>query len=230
MSRLIPDGVQALFFDAVGTILHPHPPASVVYAEVGRRQGSRLDESEIALRFRTAFQRQEELDRAAGWRTSEEREVARWRNIVGHVLYDSPNPEACFQKLWDHFSRPSSWRVEPDTTQVLSALRRSGYELGVASNFDHRLCTVAAGLPEFKLFAHIAVSAELTWRKPAREFFAALSTQTSLGPGRILVVGDDRINDYEGARAACMHAILVDPAFRYPEAIRIERLAELHES
>jgi putative hydrolase of the HAD superfamily len=229
MSLAISADVRAIFFDAVGTLIHPHPPATAVYAEVGRRHGSRLDESEIAAGFRAAFQREEEFDRTVGGRTNEEREVARWRCIVDSVLFDTRESDACFQELWNHFSRPSAWRIEPDTAPVLSALRERGYVLGVASNYDHRLRMVATGLPEFEHFTHLAVSAELQWRKPAREFFAALCKLTGLDPTRILLVGDDRINDYEGALAVGMHAILVDPAFRYPETIRIERLSELVE-
>ena len=37
---------RAVFFDAVGTLLHPDPSAAEVYAGVGRRYGSRLSVSE----------------------------------------------------------------------------------------------------------------------------------------------------------------------------------------
>src|SRR5207302_1039003 len=49
--------VRAVFFDAVGTLIHPEPPAGAVYAEVGRRHGSRLTAAEIARRFAAAFRR-----------------------------------------------------------------------------------------------------------------------------------------------------------------------------
>ena len=39
---MIQAGVRAVFFDAVGTMIHPDPPAATVYARVGRRFGSRL--------------------------------------------------------------------------------------------------------------------------------------------------------------------------------------------
>src|SRR5437660_2707613 len=54
----IPPVVRAVFFDAVGTLLHPEPPAGAVYAVLGRRFGSRLDPGAVAGRFRTAFRRQ----------------------------------------------------------------------------------------------------------------------------------------------------------------------------
>jgi putative hydrolase of the HAD superfamily len=227
MNGLIPADVQAVFFDAVGTLIHPHPSAPRVYAEVGRRHGSRLAEATIADRFRVAFQREEEIDAAAGWRTSETRETARWRNIVHDVLFDATDAAACFQKLYTHFSRPSSWHIDPDTARVLPELTRRGFVLGIASNYDHRLRTVAAGLPEFQYVTHFAISAEIGWRKPAPQFFAEICQLMRLDPPRILVIGDDWMNDYEGAKAAGMHAILVDRLDRNSLANRIGRLAEL---
>src|SRR5262245_26789198 len=100
---------RAVFFDAVGTLIHPDPAATLVYEEVGRRYGSSLDRAVIARRFADAFQRQEEIDRANAWRTSEEREHRRWRDIFGEVLDDVPDPEACFTELYTHFARPQAW-------------------------------------------------------------------------------------------------------------------------
>src|SRR5262249_24839025 len=105
--------VKAIFFDAVGTLIHPEPVASRVYFEVGRRFGSRLTEEEIAARFLQAYRRQEELDRAQAWHTSEERERARWRDIVCHVLDDAADRDSCFAELYAHFARPTSWRLDP---------------------------------------------------------------------------------------------------------------------
>ena len=57
----------AVFFDAVGTLIHPDPPAPVVYAAVGRHYGSNLDVETITAHFRAAFRRQEAIDRLAAW-------------------------------------------------------------------------------------------------------------------------------------------------------------------
>jgi putative hydrolase of the HAD superfamily len=211
MSRLIPATVRVIFFDAVGTLLHPEPAAPQVYAEVGGRHGSRLDPATIADRFRTAFQRQEDLDRATGWQTSEAREMERWRHIVGEVLADATDPEACFRELFTYFSRADSWRCDTDAGRVLRELAHRGYSLGIASNLDQRLRTIVAGIPDFAPIQFLAISSEIGWRKPAPQFFAALCRMTNLDPGQILLVGDDRMNDYEPARAAGMNALLFEP-------------------
>ena len=49
------DAIRVIFFDAVGTLIHPDPPATDVYGAVGCRFGSRLDAAAIKERFRTAF-------------------------------------------------------------------------------------------------------------------------------------------------------------------------------
>src|SRR5207302_4890223 len=111
-----------------------------------------------------------------------------------------------------HFSQPKSWHVHEDAAVVLPALVQRGYTLGIASNYDHRLRAVAAGIPEFGYFSHFAISAEIGWRKPAPEFFAALCTQAGFDPRQIVLLGDDLANDYEGARSAGLHGVLVDPS------------------
>ena len=222
-------GVRAVVFDAVGTLILPDPSASVTYALVGRKFGSQLTPEAITLRFLEAFAREEEVDRQRGWRTSEVREQERWRQIVGRVLDDVSDPESCFRELFDHFSRPAAWRCDPEAAPLLAALKNGGFSLGLASNYDRRLRSVAAGLSPLNLFQHLIISSEVGWRKPAPEFFAALCRRLDLPAEKILYVGDDLLNDYEGARAAGLQAVLFDPQEkqRVAPVRRIGRLADL---
>lgn len=208
-------GVRAVVFDAVGTLIHPDPPAPQRYAEVGKRYGSRLGAAEITDRFRAAFRKEEEADRLAGFRTSGQREISRWRHIVGRALDDIADPEACFQELFSWFSRPDAWRVEPETGHVLGALASRNFTLGIASNYDRRLYSVIDGKRELTPASDIVVvSAEIGWRKPAPEFFEALCRAVSCQPSEVLYVGDDRSNDYDGACRAGLKGLLFDPRDR----------------
>jgi putative hydrolase of the HAD superfamily len=218
-----------VFFDAVGTLIHPDPPAPAVYAAVGRRFGSRLDAETIAVRFRAAFRRQENIDRAAGWRTDAARELARWRAIVAETLSDAADPEACFRELFAHFARPESWAVDPEGGPTLAALADRGCRIGLASNFDARLRGVAAGLPALRPASTFVLSAEVGWRKPATEFFQALAQAVRAAPEQILFVGDHPVNDYDGARAAGLSAVLYDPLgeCRGAAVRRVARFGEL---
>src|SRR5436190_24389803 len=130
--------VRAVFFDAVGTLIHPEPAAGLVYAAVGRARGSRLTPTEISRRFRTAFAREEQVDQERGLQTDERRETERWQRIVATVLDDVADIGGCFEELFEHFARPESWRCEKDAARVLAELTGKGIIVGMASNYDRR--------------------------------------------------------------------------------------------
>jgi putative hydrolase of the HAD superfamily len=224
------DSIRAVFFDAVGTLIHPQPPAPAVYEHVGRRLGSRLSLEIIHDRFLAAFEQDELADRANDFRTSEEREVERWRHIVYSVLDDATDREACFAELFAHFARPESWRCDAGAASTLHELAARGYSLGLASNYDKRLRSVVAGLAALKPLGDLIISSEVGWRKPAPAFFDALMRAVTMPAEQILFVGDDVVNDYEGARAAGMQAVLYDspsPTTIMPNLV--SRLGELLE-
>jgi putative hydrolase of the HAD superfamily len=222
-------GVRAVVFDAVGTVIHPRISAPTVYAEVGRRFGSKRTAAEVASRFIAAFAREEAVDHALGLRTSETREVQRWQHIVAGALDDISEKEACFEELFLHFSRPEAWFCDADATATIETLARQGYALGMASNYDRRLRSVVAGLPALCPLQHLLISSEIGWRKPAAPFFSALCRAFDLPAADILYVGDDPANDYEGARAAGLRPVLFDPQGKHlhREAMAISTLGQL---
>jgi putative hydrolase of the HAD superfamily len=222
---MIPREVRVIFFDAVGTVIFPEPSAAEVYASVAARYGSRLSLAEIGQRFRAAFQREEEFDLRNGLRTDEEREERRWRHIVAAVLDDVCDGEACFRELFEHFSRPQAWVCAPDAGQTLAELARRGYRLGMASNYDRRLRSVVAGLSELRPLECLVISSEVGWRKPAPAFFAAVVRQAGVAAEEILFVGDDPINDEEGARLTGLRTMLLDPLGQTGSGLR--RLSDL---
>jgi putative hydrolase of the HAD superfamily len=222
-------GVRAIVFDAVGTMIHPNPPAPVLYAEVGRRFGSKRTAREITPRFLAAFAHEEAIDYENDLETSETRERERWRRVVNYVLDDVTDPEACFRELFDHFSRPEAWRCDPDAAPTLETLAGRSYALGMASNYDRRLRSVLAGFRDLSPLQHLVISSEVGWRKPAPQFFHVIGKTFDLPLGSILYVGDDLTNDFEGARAAGLRAVLFDPKGKHPgsETSSIRALPEL---
>lgn len=196
-------------FDAVGTLIHPEPGVAEAYHAAASRHGSRLSADEISQRFREVYSEFEELppERAE---TSEERELAKWREIVARVIPDLSNPENCFQDLFQWFSQPRAWRVYPDVADALVRLSASGLQVALASNFDRRLHQVCVGLPELDQIRVRVVSSEVGWRKPSSGFYRALVSQTSVDPGEIVMIGDSWLNDISGARAAGLQALWLD--------------------
>ncbi|HET6574346.1 MAG TPA: HAD family hydrolase [Fimbriiglobus sp.] len=221
---LIPADTRAVFFDAVGTVLHPTPGAPVVYAEAAARYGLPADPAAILERFRAAFRREEEADERSDWVTSEGREVARWRTIVRETLPGAP--DVCFELLYNHFARPDAWRVPEEAVALFDHLAGRGLRLGLASNYDSRLESVLAGRPELApLDGMVVISSRVGVRKPGAEFFARLTELSGCSHSEIVLVGDDYKTGFLGATAAGMRAVLLDPKGRHPDMS--ERVAAL---
>ena len=219
--------IRAVFFDAVGTLLFPTPSATTMYAEVATQYGMTVDAKQVRSRLWTKFREEEELDRQAGWVTSERREQERWRNIVQHCLPAST--EELFEELYLHFAQPQAWSLAPGTGEVLWQLSQRGYTVGLASNYDSRLSAVVAGHESLApLRQNVVISSQVGWRKPAPQFFDAVVQSAKCDSADIVFVGDDLENDVAGATAAGMQVVLIDPEGKHPDhANRIALLSEL---
>ena len=113
-TRAILDGIGAIVFDAVGTLIHPSPSVADVYTAAALRQGVVLDRDEVKARFGRHFRDDEADERRGPLATDEPTERRRWRRIVADVLPELPDPDEAFGELWDHFGRPTAWRPFPD--------------------------------------------------------------------------------------------------------------------
>ncbi len=224
---MLPTPIRAVYFDAVGTLIFPNPPASAVYAQVAGRHGRTIDPAAISPLLWQQFRIEDDLDRQFGWVTSEERERRRWRNIVSAVLPGSS--DELFDELFQHFARPSAWVVPDDAARTLTELAAAGYWMGMASNYDRRLESVVQGSAALvSVRGWLVISSVVGVRKPGAGFFAAVVASAGCEPREILFVGDDVENDYEGATAAGLHAVLLDPKDKHPEvARRVRSLGEL---
>src|SRR5262245_1396062 len=148
--KLIDDSVRAVFFDAVGTLLHPRVPPSQTYVAAALRCGAAIPEPLVRLRFASAFEAQERFDEDHVYRVDEARERDRWRQIVAASLPEVDDIDACFRELWDHFSKPDAWVVHSQAAEVIGKLRSRHLILGIASNFDNRLRGVLRGISELE--------------------------------------------------------------------------------
>jgi putative hydrolase of the HAD superfamily len=205
-----------IVFDAVGTLMYPTPKVGVVYHEIARRHGSQLSEREIAERFAEAFASSEQADLGTTSSllveptTSEEREFARWREIVAEVVCDIDDTSGCFEELFEHFGKPSAWDVFPDIAPMLDELNAVDVRLAIASNFDARLHSVCEGHPVLQRVETRFVSSEIGFRKPALQFFSAIQEACASEPHELLMIGDGLANDVQGALDAGWQAIHIE--------------------
>lgn len=200
------DGIECILFDAVGTLIYPAPPVAEAYYAIGQKFGSRLTVDELQSRFRAALL----AHQSCGGPSSEANERDRWRHIVHIVIDDvSIDREALFENLWQHFATPESWRSYEDVA-ALTELRRRGYRVGIASNFDERLFRIAAVHLPFAAREAIFVSSNVGFTKPDPRFFRTIGKQLGMSSQKIALVGDDEISDVQGATTAGWKAIRLD--------------------
>lgn len=201
-------------FDAVGTLIYPTPDVATAYHRVGSAYGSRLSRDEVRDRFRAAFRRTENSDGsgAASMTTCEADEIERWKQIVAEVFDDVPTTAAddCFRDLFEHFARPNAWACFNDVAATIAGLRERGLGIAIASNFDSRLHSVCAGLPPLDDVAVRVVSSEVGYNKPSSGFYEAALRMIDATADEVLVVGDDAINDVQGAEQAGIRGVLID--------------------
>ncbi len=132
---------------------------------------------------------------------------------------------ATVQPVW-----ASLWTVPPeDAAAALGALRSRGYRLGVVSNSNGGVGARldAAGLREF--FECIVDSELVGVEKPDPAIFRIAAEELGAAPGECVYVGDFHALDVVGARAAGMHAVLIDPIGVWGDydAPKVRSLADL---
>ncbi len=131
---------------------------------------------------------------------------------------------AIVQSLHAHNDADCLWRVvEPDTPEVLAALRRRGFSLGVVSNADGR---IEGGLVENGLRPHFATvidSHVVGVEKPHPAIFHLALDRLGAAPDEAIYVGDVFSIDVVGARRAGVDGVLIDTLDRYPGRIDCPR-------
>jgi putative hydrolase of the HAD superfamily len=133
-----------------------------------------------------------------------------------------------FARLASHFRDPSSWAIYEDVGPALDWLAARGLALAVVSNWDSHLPTLLKSLGLAGRFRTISVSAIEQTGKPDREIFRRTCERLGVAAAEALHVGDSLDEDYQGARAAGLQALLLDRQGRHGDiADRIETLREL---
>lgn len=195
--------MQAITFDAGGTLLEPWPSVGHVYAEVAREQRFGIWEpEELNRRFAHAWHDRSAFDYS---RQAWARLVARtFENLTPQA--DDPN---LFEALWQRFTEARAWRVFDDVPSTLTALRQAGWRLAVVSNWDERLHEVLRVTGLAHHFEFILPSIDGPAPKPDVRLFHRAARQLQLPPDFIIHVGDSEREDIQGAHAAGFHARMI---------------------
>ena len=200
--------LRAVLLDAAGTLIHLREPVGESYARIARGYGVdvpawRLDDAfRRVLRGAPPMPAADEAGERAWWR-----DVVRATFRAADQMQRFADFEACFDALFAHFARIDAWRVAEDAHTTLASLRAARRQVAVASNFDHRLPALLAGLG-------LADAVDLLWlprdagvAKPDPRFFTSACERLGVAPAEAVAVGDDPELDLAPARGAGLRAI-----------------------
>jgi putative hydrolase of the HAD superfamily len=230
---------RAVFFDLVGTLIRGRRPIGDQYAEELRRFGVEADPARLDLAFLQAMRTAPAMA-FPGRTVSEAAELERqwWRLLVrqvtdvaglGHRL-EGTAFDRVFAALYDRFTTDRAWELYPDVVPALSGLRGRGLALGLITNYDSRVFQVLEVLGLAPLLDSVTIPAHVGAAKPDPAIFRHAVSGLGLVPGDALHVGDELEDDYRGAEAAGMRAVLLDRSGRQagaPSVRRIESLADV---
>ena len=198
--------IQAVVFDAVGTLLVPQEPIGATYARLAGEHGADVPPSRLDDAFRRVLAAAppnvqtgpDAAERERRWWLLRVRET--FRAADGMARFD--DFEAFFARVFAHYASAAAWRLTPGALACLDTLAARGLRLGVLSNFDTRLRAVLTGLGLGERFEVVTLPADAGAAKPARAIFEACRARFGLAPGVLLHVGDDAARDVAAARAA----------------------------
>jgi HAD superfamily hydrolase (TIGR01493 family) len=91
------------------------------------------------------------------------------------------------------------FRLFPDTVRCLRQLRDQGIRLAVVSNWDYTLHRILETLGVRDRFELVLASLEHGVEKPDPRLFEICLAQMGVAPDRVAHVGDDAVDDVEGA-------------------------------
>lgn len=199
--------IQAITFDAAGTLIHLVEPVGVSYSRVASEFGIVSDPTTIGTAFGNVWKRTP-LPFADHTRHEDPHERAWWHRLVREVfieagasLPDESTYDAFFEALYLHFESPGTWKAEEAAKETLEQLSPR-FRCIVLSNFDSRLRKVLTDLGLIGFFETCLLSCELGASKPDPAVFGAAVNWLQLPPNQIIHVGDDPVCDWQGAEAA----------------------------
>lgn len=208
-------GIKLVTFDVTNTLLQFKVPAWQYYTIVAQEYGFKGSQEEVKNKFKKSFNIMREKHPNFG-RTSIEWEEW-WTQVVSMTLKDhlpnDTNVGAIAKKLIEEFKTQKCWQCAHGGVKLLDHFKNLGIRVGVISNFDPRLNDILSNVSLKQYLDFIITSYEIGYSKPDERIFksAIEKCNVPVKPSEALHIGDDIVKDYQGARAAGWHAVLVNP-------------------
>jgi REG-2-like HAD superfamily hydrolase len=216
---------RAVLFDAGNTLIFlDHPYIVEALREHGvetTAEGLMAAEYDTKLLF-------DQLARAANLDESERGKLF-FAEIFRRVGVDDAAFPALAQRMFARHAEKNLWgNVRERTVETLEELRRRGYRLGVISNADGRIDPLLESVGLHEHFELVVDSGLVGIDKPDPRIFHHALEQMGVQPHEAVYVGDIYEIDVQGARAAGMRAILIDPLWKWDDK-DCERIRGIHD-
>ncbi|HEY4387314.1 MAG TPA: HAD-IA family hydrolase [Ktedonobacteraceae bacterium] len=214
-----PQSIRTIFFDAGFTLLRPYPSTPEICQQACQQLGLHIHLEQVVAQMEAAeeyFFRQTRLNRYI-W--ADERAIVElWRGYYTYLLrpFVEEQDEAMLnqlaEKIYQEFSRHTSWEIYPDVIQTLEALKVHGYNLGIISDWESALGPILQKLHLNQYFDCLLISAVTRHAKPAPQLYELALQRANAVSDYSLHIGDSYINDVLGARAVGITPVLLDRA------------------
>ena len=174
-----------------------------------------FDMAGTLVRFRYQFDRDGHPALPVGWREQirEWRAAAVYRPLVEFLrVAGVADPDAVREEIAGR--EAATMELFPDALETLRFLRGRDFKTGLVSNISSSSKPYVRALRRLGVleFLDAAVfSQDIEIRKPDPRIFRHLLQKIRVEPARAVHVGDQRTRDVQGATAAGMAAVLVDP-------------------
>jgi len=215
---------KAVFFDVGGTLIRVHPSVGDVYAKHARAFGFSGTADELNKEFRSQWKKMGGIE-SLGNKSGAQVEEKFWKDLVFEVFQPFGGLEhfdKYFKLIFEVFRDGSNWKIYEDVieSQIFRKLKEQKIILGVISNWDSRLTSTLDSLKLAEHFKFILPSAVVGSAKPDKQIFAEAVRLSGIEPHEACHIGNEIKTDFDGARNAGIHAILLDRDNQFDESIQ----------
>jgi putative hydrolase of the HAD superfamily len=210
--------IQAVTFDAYGTILHLHRPFERLRDQLqGIGLGVPVEVAKEAFAHEMAYYREHHLEGA----DHESLLMLRYRCVevlFGHLAGKGYKVEVPADRKLEVLMNSVRFRPFDDVMPILNWCSSRGLATGVISNWDYSLPATLDEAFDGYRFNCILVSATEGMTKSDPGIYLKAARRLGLPPSSILHVGDEIDNDLDTPRKAGFNAILLDRDGRHRSA------------
>lgn len=205
---------KAVMLDAADTLFYIKNGLGKTYASPARKYGVDPDPIELKKAFSRHFNSAPPLAFPDVINNDNLKILEKqwWYDVVKNVYNDVGMFEyfnAYFEDLFEIF-RNDAWEIYPETIDVLTRLKKSGYKIIMVTNFDSRVYDVLKRLGIYEIADDIVISSEAGYAKPDIEIYRLALKRNNLDPSECIFVGDNYINDYVTPISIGIDAVLLN--------------------